>query len=34
MRLEPVPEPAADRLQEIAQDLERTGWAFELVDAD
>jgi class 3 adenylate cyclase len=34
MSLRPVPEPARDRLVEIAQELERTGWAFEIVDPD
>ena len=33
-RLRPVPEPAHSRLEEIARELERTGWAFEVVDAD
>jgi class 3 adenylate cyclase len=33
-RLQPVPPPATDRLIEIAHELERTGWAFEIVDED
>jgi class 3 adenylate cyclase len=33
-RLAPVPPPEGARLLEIARELERTGWAFELVDAD
>jgi class 3 adenylate cyclase len=33
-RLRPVAEPAGDRLVEIAEELERTGWACEIADAD
>ena len=35
VRLRSVPEPAGHRrLREIAEQLEQTGWAFEVVDAD